>query len=241
VADYGNKRIQMFQLDDVSPQGNTVASFEMFPLKVYVDDDSNGSTIYVSFPLNDRVEKWVNGSSSGVQIGDQCLSCSGIWVDKAKNVYMAESKRFRVLKWSPETNNSTVVAGRTDTNGSTAEQLSWPDGISVDETNGAVYVADFYNNRIQKWMKDAEQGITVAGSSMGNNGTDAATLSRPSHVFIDEETKIVYVVDRNNKRIQRWLADASSGDTIAGGSGMHRRGFFSSEYIERPLIENRYG
>ncbi len=244
VADYGNKRIQMFQLDDLSPQGNTVLSFGFYtlPFKVYVDNDNNAPTIYVSFPLDNRVEKWINGSSNGVQVGDQCLLCLGIWIDKEKNVYMAEPERSRVLKWSPETNTSTVVAGRTDMNGSTADRLSMPNSIAVDETNGAVYVADFYNNRIQKWMKDAEQGITVAGSSMGDNGTDAATLSRPSDVFIDEETKIVYVVDQNNERIQRWLADASFGDTIAGGSGMHRRVyffFFSSEYIERPKNNRR--
>lgn len=70
-------------------------------------------------------------------------------MDKEKNVYMAESKRFRVLKWSPRTNTSTVVAGRTDVNGSTADRLSLPDGISVDEINGAVYVPEYNNNRIQ--------------------------------------------------------------------------------------------
>jgi sugar lactone lactonase YvrE len=233
VADYMNKRIQMFQLDDLSKQGNTVASFDMYPFKVYVDDDINGTNFYVSFPLSDRVEKWVNGTSSGVQIGDQCLSCSGVWVDKEKNVYMAESKRFRVLRWSPEANNSVVVAGRTDMNGSSADHLSWPDGIAVDESNGAVYVADYLNNRIQKWSKDAEQGITVAGSSMGTEGTDAATLSRPSDVLIDEETKTVYVVDRNNERIQRWLVDATSGDTIVGGSGTHKIGFLNEFSFRR--------
>ncbi len=52
----------------------TLASFEMYPFNVYMDDDVNESTVYVSFPLNNRVEKWVNGSSSGVQVGDRCLS-----------------------------------------------------------------------------------------------------------------------------------------------------------------------
>jgi sugar lactone lactonase YvrE len=222
VADYRNKRIQMFQLDDNSTQGNTVVSLDTDPLRVYVDDDINGSTIYVSLPLINRVEKWENGSSSGVQVGDECLSCTGIWVDKEKNVYMAEPARFRVRKWSPQTNNTTVVAGRTDMNGSAADRLAFPDGISVDGINGALYVADYHNNRVQKWIKDSEEGFTVAGSSIGTEGTDAASLSGPSTVLIDEDTKTVYVIDRHNERVQRWLVGAPSGETIAGGAGMHR-------------------
>jgi len=89
VADNFNKRIQMLQLDDLSSQGSTVASFNLYPFKVYVDNDINETAFYVSFASSDRVEKWINGTSSGIQIGDQCLSCSGVWVDKEKNVYMA--------------------------------------------------------------------------------------------------------------------------------------------------------
>lgn len=68
-------------------------------------------------------------------------------------------------------------------------------------------------------MKDSVEGITVAGSRQGTEGTDAASLSRPSGMHIGEETKAVYVGDRYNECIQRWLAGALTGDTIVGGSG----------------------
>lgn len=78
VADYGNTRIQTFELNNLAKRGKTVASFATNPFKVNVDDDTNGSNIYVSLPLNDRAEKWVNGATRGAQIGGECLSCLGI-------------------------------------------------------------------------------------------------------------------------------------------------------------------
>ncbi|CAF1212987.1 unnamed protein product [Rotaria sordida] len=223
VADYGNKRIQTFDLNKLSTTGNTVASLTSNPHKVFVDDDSNGPTIYISLPLSDHIEKWVYGATSGVPIGDACFSCLGIWVDKEKNLYTVESSRFRVRKWSPQTNNSTVVAGRTDLNGSTPDRFGLPDGISVDETTGDIYVTDYINNRVQKWAKDSETGMTVAGS-------DFTSLSGPSCVIVDEETKTMYIVDRHNERVQRWLAGASSGDTVVGGTGRSN----SSDQLNEP-------
>ena len=38
---------------------------------------------------------------------------------------------------------------------------------------------------------------------------------------VDEETKIVYVVDLMNNGIQRWPHGETEGDTIAGGNGTY--------------------
>ncbi|CAF1075166.1 unnamed protein product [Rotaria sp. Silwood1] len=81
----------------------------------------------------------------------------------------------------------------------------------------AVYVADTWNNRIQKWSKNAQEGITVAGSSNGSYGYDAALLNNPVDIFVDTETGVLYIADTYNRRIQRWLPGALKGDTIVGG------------------------
>ncbi len=112
-----------------------------------------------------RVEKWTKDASKGVQVGDTCLLCSGVSVDREKNVYMSESDRHRVVKWSPYTNTSTIVAGKTNTSGSTSALFDHPQGIHVTRDGSAVYVADMWNNRIQKWPKDAREGFTVAGNN----------------------------------------------------------------------------
>ena len=51
VADFYNNRVQRFSLSESSKIGVTVASGIENPMKVFVDDDSNGPTVYVSLRL----------------------------------------------------------------------------------------------------------------------------------------------------------------------------------------------
>ncbi|CAF3651379.1 unnamed protein product [Rotaria socialis] len=219
VADLGNERIQMFSLNKLPAMGTTVIFNIPYPTKIYVDDDINGQTIYVSLEGEHCVKKWTQGATHGVKVGGECLYCSSVWVDKEKNVYMASAAKHCVFKWSPRTNITTTVAGREYYAGSTSDNLNSPEGIYFDETSGTVYVADYANNRIQKWLKNAPNGTTVAGLSTSAAGSDAESLSRPTAVWVDDDTHVVYVADSSNERIQRWLYNAPMGDTIAGGLG----------------------
>ncbi|CAF0814336.1 unnamed protein product [Didymodactylos carnosus] len=71
------------------------------------------------------------------------------------------------------------------------------------DRNGSIYVADTENNRVMKWVVNANQGIVVAGGSLGFL---AVGLWYPSGVYVDELKKIgaVYVSDTMNNRIQKW-------------------------------------
>jgi sugar lactone lactonase YvrE len=223
VADFGNERVQMFSLNGPSSgAATTVASNIRAPSKIYVEDDEDGPTVYISVFIGNRVEKWTKGATQGIQLGGECRSCFGVAVDKEKNVYMSESDRHRVVKWSPLTNLTTPVAGQTDERGTTDEYLSAPDGIYFDRSSDTLYVADSGNSRIQKWKKDALSGIQVAGSNTSTPAEDAGSLVEPNGVWVDQQTKIVYVADTGNNRITRWLPDATVGDIIAGGKGMNQ-------------------
>ncbi|CAF2873393.1 unnamed protein product, partial [Rotaria sp. Silwood2] len=218
VSDTGNNRIQIFTLNQLSSMGTTVIFNVTYPTKLYVDDDNDGQTIYVTVRNEDRIKKWVKGASDGVQVGGECLMCESVWVDKEKNVYMTSVMKHCVYKWSPLTDITTVAAGREMGQGSGSDSLDSPEGIYVDNISGTVYVADYANHRIQKWLKDALNGTTVAGLSTGNQGSDAESLSYPTSVWVDDETQVVYVADSDNNRIQRWLPNAFIGDTVAGGA-----------------------
>lgn len=220
IADFSNSRVQRFSLNDPSKMGTTVASNIKNPMKVFVDDDTSGPSVYVSLRFANRVEKWTYGATKGVQVGDDCQLCSGVAVDKEKNVYMTESNRHRVVQWSPRTNITKVVAGKTDTNGSTSILLNHPQGIYINRDGNLVYVADMWNSRIQRWSQTSTEAITVAGSSQGTAGHDPETLNYPNDVIVDDETNVVYVMDTSNNRVQRWKPFASEGDTIAGDMGM---------------------
>ncbi|CAF3466755.1 unnamed protein product [Rotaria socialis] len=199
--------------------GTTVIFNVTYPSKIYVDGDRNEPTVFVSLRDEGRVKKWVKGMPDGMEVGGEYLMCEAVWVDKEKNVYMTSVMKHSVYKWSPRTNIKTVVAGRENYQGLMSDTLNSPEGIYVDDISGTVYVADYANNRIQKWLKDASNGTTIAGFTTGNEGNDAESLSNPTAVRVDDETQVVYVADSSNNRIQRWLPNAFFGDTVAGGLG----------------------
>ncbi|CAF4602110.1 unnamed protein product, partial [Rotaria sp. Silwood2] len=106
---------------------------------------------------------------------------------------MSSAQTHRVYKWSPQTNITTVVAGRENTEGPMSYSLNSSEGIYVEGSNGTVYVADYGNISIQKWLKNALDGTTVAGLNTGEAGSDHESLSDPTAVWIDDETQVVYM------------------------------------------------
>ncbi len=87
-----------------------------------------------------------------------------------------------------------------------------PSDVFVDKS-GNIYVADYGNNRIQKWMPGASEGITVAG---GNGpGNSPQNLHGPLSVYVDG-LKNIYIGDYLNDRIQKWDEGMEQGTTIAG-------------------------
>lgn len=107
---------------------------------------------------------------------------------------------------------NTVAGGNGQ--GAAANQLSHPTDIFIDAT-GNIYVADQFNDRIQKWAPGAVNGITVAGGN--GRGSSLNQLSGPKGIFIDA-TGNIYIADQNIHRIQKWAPGAAAGVTVAGGN-----------------------
>ncbi|CAF1373985.1 unnamed protein product, partial [Rotaria sordida] len=86
--------------------------------------------------------------------------------------------------------------------------------------NENVFVADWSNQRIQFWKKDAKHGKTIAGN--GSRGEALNEFSYPSRVLLDSKKNII-VADTQNQRITRWSSTydpkTSSGTIMAGGNG----------------------
>ncbi|CAF4261438.1 unnamed protein product, partial [Rotaria sordida] len=111
------------------------------------------------------------------------------------------------------------LAGESRISGPYADRFNQLRGIFVDKTTSPLYIADLLNRRIQNWPKNALEGVTGASSNGGKLGSNNASLDRPYGLRVDKETKIVYVVNLMNNRIQRWKHDETDGDTIVGGTG----------------------
>jgi sugar lactone lactonase YvrE len=223
VADRGNSRIRK-----ITPAGavttlagsspgfadgtGTVAQFD-YPASVAVDTAGN---VYVADPGNSRIRKitpagavtTLAGSSPGFADGTGTAAKfndpTGVAVDTAGNVYVAERGNHRIRKITP-VGAVTTLAGSSpsfvDGTG-TAAKFNDPTGVAVD-TAGNVYVADLANHRIRKITTDGAV-TSVAGSSQGfadGTGT-AAQFYAPFGVAVDAAGN-VYVADRTNHRIRK--------------------------------------
>ncbi|CAF4864734.1 unnamed protein product, partial [Rotaria sp. Silwood2] len=94
-------------------------------------------------------------------------------------------------------------------------QLNGPQYVFVDRDQ-SVYVSDWSNHRVMKWMEGATQGIVVAGSQGQENGP--TPLISPLGVVADQ-LGTVYVTDGWNDQVIRWAKGATQGTVIVGGNG----------------------
>ena len=225
VGDYANSRV--IQLPVSSSTGRVISGTGIAgnsssqlngPSHLYVDASSN---IYVSDTLNHRAMFWANGSSIGIPITGATVGTSriiGIAVDSAKNVYVSEVDNHRVTKWvPPNTNSSTIIAG-TGVQGTDNQHLAYPFGLYLDEVYSYLYVADYYNNRIQRFtIGGSINGTTVAGGH--GPGSNTNQLFQPQAVCVSKNTGAIYIADTYNTRIVRWYFGATSGVVLVGTTG----------------------
>ncbi|CAF1280548.1 unnamed protein product, partial [Rotaria magnacalcarata] len=101
-------------------------------------------------------------------------------------------------KWSQ---NGVTVAGGHGW-GNATNQLSWPQGLVVDDDQ-TVVIADYWSDRIIQWKNgDTTNGQVVAGGNGVGNGLNQ--LYQPTNVLVDKETDSLIICDRDNQRVVRW-------------------------------------
>ena len=85
--------------------------------------------------------------------------------------------------------------------------------IAIDQSDGSVYVADTFNDRVQKF---SSSGAFL--DSFGTSGTAAGQLTQPQGVAVDPVTGGVYVGDASN-RVQRFSSSGSFEAEVGLGGG----------------------
>jgi RHS repeat-associated protein len=213
------------------------------PYGVAVD---NAGNIYIADSLNHRIRKvdrngvittiagsGETGLGAGGFSGDGGLATdaklyrpSGVAVDNAGNIYIADSFNNRIRKVDTSGIITTVAGcqfwGFGGDGGPATDvraRLYNPTGVEVDNA-GNIYIADTRNNRIR--MVD-NSGIitTVAGNGVGWYSGDGGpatdtSLYYPTDVAVDSSGNI-YIADRNNNRIR--MVDNSGIITTVAGNG----------------------
>jgi gliding motility-associated-like protein len=196
----------------------------IFPQDVFLDSEGG---LYV-LVINEVI--WFPPGSAGAtghtplvvvqgqgSIGNQFDRASGIFVDGAGSIYIADAFNNRIQKWRPGADSGVTVAG-IGGGGSAPDQLLGPSSVFLD-AKGNMYVADNGNSRIQKFAPGSTDGITVAGAN--GIGAGANQFNGIEKVFVDQQGYI-YAADFGNNRVQRFdpgSTSASNGITVAGGNG----------------------
>ncbi|CAF4138767.1 unnamed protein product, partial [Adineta steineri] len=189
VADQTNGRIQVW-LNGSTTLTGTLSGGLSVPYGVFVT--YNGDVYVDNGNTNYRVDKWGWNSTSSVPAMYTCGQCYDLFVDVNNMLYCVMGPYHQVVSKSLDTrlNVWNIVAG-TGTAGSTSVTLYNPCGMFVD-INLNLYVADTYNNRIQKFASGQLNGTTIA--------TGAIVLSHPSSVILDADGYI-FITDNANHRL----------------------------------------
>ena len=128
------------------------------------------------------------------------------------------------LRWNT---TGITVGGVSGVVGNNSDQLYNPWGLALTYEN-TLYIADRYNNRIQKYPMGSSVGETVAGLANTTSCSGLECLLTPSSITLDSNENL-YIADASNQRILFWTNGASSGVNIAGtGKKLYQENIYIS-------------
>ncbi len=186
-------------------------------------------------------EGWIGGGSNGWQTGSapdsgrpgdaEFSGSTGLAIDTSGNIFAADSGNNRIQKWNSAGNYLGWIGGGSDgwqtgmapLSGVGNGQFDTPTKVHLDAA-GNIYIADYANNRIQKWDSSGNRLGWIGGGTNGwQTGTAPVRGSGDGQfdgiygIALDDSGNI-YAADYWNHRVQKWDTAGNYVGWIGGGA-----------------------
>ncbi|CAF4051194.1 unnamed protein product [Adineta steineri] len=124
----------------------------------------------------------------------------GIFIDKKKNVFIADSHNHRVVEWKCNAKEGQIIAGGNG-KGNQLDQLNRPTDVIYDQQNDSTIIADYGNRRVIQNQQILINNIDCWGLAMDKQG-------------------FLYVSNWRKNEVRRWKIGEydNEGIVVAGGN-----------------------
>ncbi|CAF1175149.1 unnamed protein product [Adineta steineri] len=135
---------------------------------------------------------------------NQLYSPKGIFIDKNKNIFIADFWNHRIVEWKYNAKEGQIIAGGNG-QGNRMDQLFFPTDVIVGQENHSIIIADQGNRRVIQWLNQNQQILI--------KNIDCSRLAMDKNGFL-------YVSDFKKHEVKRWKMGEynNEGIIVAGGN-----------------------
>ena len=169
-------------------------------------------SIYVSDAGESDAVRRINPAGAVTNFAGSFNTPSGLAIASDGNLYLADTGNNRISKITPEGGVTTIAgdgtAGYIDGPAAQA-RFNGPIGVAVD-TNGNVFVADTYNDRIRKISPDRQVSTIAGAGTPGFTDGDRNTslFDTPCGIVVAADGALI-VADTGNDRLRKITPDGN--------------------------------
>ncbi|CAF4238146.1 unnamed protein product, partial [Adineta steineri] len=144
------------------------------------------------------------GNGQGQEL-NQLYHPLGIFIDKKKNIFIADWLNHRIVEWKCDAKEGQIIAGGNG-QGNRMNQLNNPTDVIFDRQNNSIIIADCGNRRVIQWLNQNQQILI--------DSTDCFGLAMDKNGFL-------YASDYRKNVVRRWKMGEynNEGIVVAGGNG----------------------
>ncbi|CAF4249712.1 unnamed protein product, partial [Adineta steineri] len=158
-----------------------------------------------------KLNKWRQNAitvAGGTGLGqklNQLNFPAGIFIDKNKNIFIADEYNHRIVEWKYNAKERQTIAGGNG-KGNRMDQLDRPTDVIVDQQTHLIIIADRDNRRVIRWINQNQQVL------IGN--IDCCIFSIDKNGFFN-------VSDYIKNEVRRWKIGEynNEGFVVAGRNG----------------------